>query len=69
MNAAITWTTTDLSRARIAGILGSAWVAGIEAKGREAAIVFCSGRARGAWDANERESHAAYRSLAALLAA
>lgn len=70
----ITWTTSDFSRERIAkyfGLGGSRdgekWIVFILAKGREGALAHCESRASGAWDANERESHAVYKSLATLI--
>ena len=63
----ITWTTDDLGIDRINGILGASFVARLLAEHNAAA--FCSGRAYGAWQANEREYHAAYRSLAKIAAA
>ena len=61
----ITWTTTDLSRARIDHILGADFVADFIARPGAKGAAQC--RARGAWEANERETHATYRSLAKLL--
>lgn len=62
----ITWGTDDLGLDRIKRILGGAYVDGILAAWNAEGI--CAGRARGAWDANEREYHAAYRSLAKIAA-
>ncbi len=61
----ITWTTTDLTRAQVEDLLGSDCVARVEAQPH--AVVICGSRAHGAWQANERESYAAWRSLAVLL--
>jgi hypothetical protein len=64
----ITWRTDDLSIGRVENILGRDWVAGFfDDKDRERAIGHAISRARGAWDANEREHYAAYQSLARLL--
>jgi hypothetical protein len=67
MTNAITWNTTDLDMARIARILGPDHVAWIKAQPSPAIVAGC--RAVGAWDANNRELHAAYRSLQRLLVA
>jgi hypothetical protein len=69
MNDPITWRTTDLSRARVEYILGRDWVAKFFAMPRAKAIAAARSRGHGAWEANEREYHAAYRSLERLLAA
>ena len=63
----IQWHQT-LTREQIARILGAEWIAMVEALPRAHALAFCASRASGAWDANDRESHAAYRSLSILLA-
>lgn len=70
----IEWDTTDLSREDIAryfgmGVMrdGEAWIARILEDGTTRAIIHCESRAHGAWMANERESYAVHRSLAALL--
>lgn len=64
---AITWTTTDLTTEQIDEILGKGTVKKIS--GWANGSGFCAGRAASAWDANEREFFAAYRSLGALLKA
>lgn len=61
---AIAWTTDDLSIERARAILGAEWVARFEAMEPAVAAVACESRALGAWTANDRESHAAYKSLA-----
>ncbi len=64
----ITWRTDDLSIGRVETILGKDFVAAFfAADDRESAIGRSVGRAYGAWQANERESYAAFRSLARLL--
>lgn len=65
---AITWQTTNLNRAACDRILGAQWIAStIDRLGTEAAAVHFRGRASGAWTANDREHHAAFRSLCNLL--
>lgn len=59
----ITWRTTDLSLARIERILGRDYVEGILRLSPSAALARAQTRAAGAWDANDRERYAAYRSL------
>lgn len=64
----ITWRTDDLSIGRVETILGRNHVADFfEDRSRKRAINAAVARARGAWDANDRERYAAYRSLARLL--
>jgi hypothetical protein len=62
----ITWTTTDLTANEIETLLGKDHVAWIKRLERPAD--YCESRAYGWWQANERESYAAYRSLARLVA-
>lgn len=65
--ARIDWHTSDLSRQRVEGILGKEWVARFFDLPKKDAIARAQVRARGAWNANEREHQAAYLSLARLL--
>ena len=70
--APITWRTGDLSRARIesifgGGALGKKWVADILARPKAEALAYCVSRKRGAFDANDREHHAAYASLCRMI--
>jgi len=61
INLTITWTTTNLTAQQIDCILGAGTVARVKAMPNAAG--HCAGRAAGAWDANECEHFAAYRSL------
>lgn len=63
----ITWRTENLNIGRVEGILGSDIVAAFFKGPRDAAITKAVCKANGAWDANNRELYAAYRSLARLL--
>lgn len=63
----ITWNTTDLPKDRIEGILGKDIVHKILALPKAQGVAHATSRAKGNWDANERESYAAYRSLAKLI--
>ena len=70
----IEWNTEDLTREEIARYFGMGvardgekWIAHIMSGGKSAALAHCRARAAGAWDANERESHAVHRSLASLI--
>ena len=64
----ITWRTDDLTIGSVETILGRDHVAKFfEDRSRKRAINAAVARARGAWDANDRERYAAYRSLARLL--
>lgn len=64
----ITWRTDDLTIGQVESMLGRDFVARFfNMPNREAAIASVVGRIRGTWDANDREAHAAYRSLARLL--
>ncbi len=64
----ITWRTDDLTIGRVETMLGRDFVAlFFDMPNREAAIASVVCRIRGSWDANDREAHAAYRSLARLL--
>ncbi len=66
--ADITWTTDNLDRATCDRILGARWVQSvIEEVGELGAAAHFNTRAAGAWHANERESHAAFRSLVRLI--
>jgi len=61
----ITWTTTDLTRTEIESILGADCISKIE--GRPSPVGSARVGAVAAWDANDRELHAAYASLAVQL--
>jgi hypothetical protein len=62
----ITWRTDDLSREKIEAILGPELVREVLAMPLDRAQAFLAVRTEGAWQANLREIHAAYRSLARL---
>lgn len=63
----ITWQTRDLSRLDVETLLGKGIVALWFASNRQFSIEAAEIRAHNAWMANDRESHAAYRSLHNLL--
>ncbi len=65
----ITWSTQDLTLDEIGEVLGPEWVrvAFLQQDDLHIAHARAVCRAYGAWDANEREHYAAYRSLANLL--
>lgn len=67
MTDEITWRTDNLPKSRIEKILGASFVAQIEQMGDLKGAIFCCCRAHGWRDANEREYHAAYRSLCRIL--
>lgn len=58
----ITWNTTDISMERIEARFGNDFVAGVLAN--PIRFIVCRNRATGAWDANDREGYAFWRSLA-----
>ena len=60
---------TTFIPARVLDYLGADHVAWLRSDGDERAAVHAEGRAAGAWDANNVESYAAYRVLAAALRA
>jgi len=62
---AIGWTTTDLTRTEVESILGAACIARIESA--PSPVGSARVGAVAAWDANDRELHAAYASLAVQL--
>jgi len=64
MQSEITWQTTDLPLERIQRFFGKEWVDDILSMDKARAFGFCASRAAGAWNANERETYAMYRSLA-----
>jgi len=66
---AIEWTTDDLPRETVEYILGADIVRDYFAMDRKAAISLAECRRAGWWNANDREYHAAYASLATLLRA
>lgn len=61
----LTWKTDDLSAEQVDYILGAGTVAKVATM--QNGVGHAAARARGAWDANEREAHAAWRSLENLL--
>lgn len=61
----LTWKTDDLSAEQVDYILGAGTVAKVATMTN--GVGHAAARARGAWDANEREAHAAWRSLENLL--
>ena len=64
---AITWATDNLSRDRAAYLLGYRATQLQPLLATEGYLGHCLSRAQGAFDANEREMHAAYRSLARII--
>lgn len=58
----ITWTTEDVSIDVIRAHLGESLLKGILM--HHQAVSICLGRAAYAWDANDRETYAVYRTLA-----
>lgn len=65
INAFDYWHRSDLAREAIARMLGQAHLEFVLNRGAG----YCDGRAAGAWQANDKETYCAYRSLAALIRA
>lgn len=63
----ITWRTDSMAPDLIDAIIGSGTVAAFLRLAPNEALCLASGRAAGYWDANERELHAAYRSIERIL--